>query len=248
MKFTDVVAIVPGRALSFVGCGGKTSVIESVIKELSSSNMPVIHTTTTKIWVPEAADRLILISDNIELLKEKIMKSQKIMITIGKGITEEGKLLGIPQQWIEPLEQAFPNHCLLVEADGCKGRSIKFYGDNEPCVPKGSQTRVILLGLDAFEDRDMYEVAHRPQGFLKNFHGERPTMKERIESLFWPRGLISGAGIHGDTYVFLNKVTDSNLTLAREIAKTILTIGGNQIAGVMIGNTRTAEICREVME
>jgi probable selenium-dependent hydroxylase accessory protein YqeC len=247
VRFIDVITIVPGTVVSFVGCGGKTSVIEVVMKELRDIEIPLIHTTTTKIWLPEAEDRQTLISESLTVLKKEINKAQKKVISIGSGKTEDGKLVGIPDSWVKEICLNFPHYCVLVEADGCKGKSIKLYGDNEPCIPKESHTTVILLGLDAFEDRNINEIVHRPECFLENFETKHPSVEERVRSLFWTKGLVSGARSDGDKYVFLNKVTDEKLLLARAIARKILDVGEEQLTGVMLGDTRAVEICKEVM-
>ena len=247
MRLIDIITIVPGTVVSFVGCGGKTSVIEAVIKELNGIDMPFIHTTTTKIWLPEGEDRQIFISDSLAVVKEEISKGHKQVISIGREKTEDGKLVGIPELWVKEICQSFPQHCLLVEADGCKGKSIKLYGDDEPCIPKESHTTVILLGLDAFEEKNINEVVHRPDYFLQNFNTKHPSLEERVQSLFWTEGLVSGTRSNGDKYVFLNKVTEEKLLLARTIAKKIMDAGEEHLIGVILGDTREVEICREVI-
>ena len=235
-KFIDFFPIKEGQTIAFVGCGGKTSLIEGIITELMERNLPVLHTTTTKIYPPKG--RKIILDSEIKGLIEDIRSAEGPLTTAAYGINAENKLLGFPVEWFDKLKQVFQGYCILVEADGCRGQSIKIYGENEPCLPLGTDTVIILTGIDAFTCRRIKEKSHRYDVFQEFFpHRNVYTLQDRIEVLLHPQGLIMKIPKDMRKVLFLNKVTEATVEQARRIADLLLEKAGDQLDGVLIGNT-----------
>nr|WP_243183293.1 selenium cofactor biosynthesis protein YqeC [Anaerosolibacter carboniphilus] len=223
--------------IAFVGCGGKTSLIEAVIEELKEDLFPIIHTTTTKIFLPETSGEIIISTDfNIHM--NAVKNNMNKVITLGYEINRENKVVGLPQGWVDQINRLQPEACILVEADGCKGKSIKLYETFEPCVPIHTKSIVVVIGIDGFTGGDILEMAHRPEQFMSIFENlTLPSIDERIAALFHKRGLIGGLKGTLDCYVFINKVTQENLATAKEIGYRIQALGDGYLKGIILGNT-----------
>ncbi|WP_068557360.1 selenium cofactor biosynthesis protein YqeC [Thermotalea metallivorans] len=241
-----MIAAGRGSVVVFVGCGGKTSAIEGVLQELICQGIPVIHTTTTKIYLPK--ERPVVVNSEPDGLIEGIERAKGKTVTLGCAVDGEGKLLGIPKEWMEMLHKRFPRHCILIEGDGCKGKSIKVYGEHEPCIPSQADKVVIVVGLDAFLEVPIGKVAHRVEALGKCFENkENPDLEERIAALFHPRGLVKGLDGTGEKYVFINKVTDHQLPVARKIGEEIMLLGKDILHSVILGDTALYPMGKEVI-
>ncbi|WP_273228042.1 selenium cofactor biosynthesis protein YqeC [Geosporobacter ferrireducens] len=222
---------------AFVGCGGKTSLIEGIITEAENFNLPVIHTTTTKIYPPK--ERKFILGSDIQELIEGIKSVGDSLVTAAYAIDSgESKLLGFPVKWFNTLLQEFPGYCMLIEADGCRGQSIKIYRENEPCLPPETDRVVILTGMDAFTCCRIEEKMHRYDLFQRFFPNKKfYTLQDRIDILFHSKGLITKIPKEIKKVLFLNKVTEATLEQARMIADLLLEKAAEQLDGVLIGNT-----------
>ena len=69
-------------------------------------------------------------------------------VCAARGLGEEGKVVGLPVEWVDELWAADWVDHLLVEADGSRGMSLKAFGDQEPQVPPATTIIVQVAGLD----------------------------------------------------------------------------------------------------
>lgn len=237
-KFIDFFPPKVGEVIAFVGCGGKTSLIEGIITEWMDKGLPVLHTTTTKIYPPEG--RKIILGSDLHRLAEDLRKAGDALITAAAAYTleDECKLLGLPIGWFPMLKQVCSDYGIFVEADGCRGQSIKLYDDHEPCLPFEADRIIILTGMDAFTCNRIEEKAHRYPLLQKSFPDiSSYSLQERVEILFHPKGLIGKLPKAISKTLFLNKVTEENLEQAKMIGDLLLEGAGAMLKGVMIGNT-----------
>lgn len=162
--------------ISFVGGGGKTSLIYELGHELSELGKKVIITTTTHIFAPKS--NVVLTGKKHDIIK--LLDSEN-MITVGMlcdekntkfehnqlenrktldGI-EEGslkKLSGLPKEMsVSLIELA---DFVLVEADGSKRLPLKMPAEHEPVILDGSNLVVGVCGTDAV-GKSIKETCHR---------------------------------------------------------------------------------------
>ena len=130
-----------GHYLSFVGAGGKTTLIEYLAADAIRQGKRVAITTTTKIWAKEPyvlwADL-----DNAQARPD--------FVRVGKTVVE-GKLTALQPEEVAGLGSTYD--LVLIEADGSKGKPLKYAAEHEPVIPPFSDRVIVVAGLDALSGR-----------------------------------------------------------------------------------------------
>jgi len=98
-------------------------------------------TTTTKIWVREPY-ALFSHLHNGHALPD--------FMRVGKSV-EQGKLTGLDSHEVAALGSSYD--LVLIEADGSKGKPLKYPADYEPVIPAFSDRVIVVAGLDALSGR-----------------------------------------------------------------------------------------------
>ena len=111
--------------------------MELCARKLLMSGKSVAVTTTTKIYAKKPYR---LINDELGLSKNSSF------IRIGKSLAN-GKLTGLEFDEVERLGKLYD--VVLVEADGAKGKPLKFPASHEPVIPPFSEKIFVICGLDA---------------------------------------------------------------------------------------------------
>jgi len=152
------------KFVTFVGGGGKSSFIELLALSCLSRNKTVVLTTTTKIFAHEP---FLLFDDP----GGKSIHSTSF-VRIGKTV-ENGKLTALALEEVRELGDNFD--VVLIEADGAKGRPLKYPEAYEPVVPSFSDMVLIMAGLDALF-RPFREVVFRHELFCSRTAVEEPRL------------------------------------------------------------------------
>jgi len=181
------------KYLTFVGAGGKTSLIEYIARRLSARGKRVLITTTTKIF---AKKPYILFDDNTDFTQ------LQPLLRVGSTL-KDGKLTSMDFKDIEKLGSAYDT--VLIEADGAKGKPLKFPSSYEPVIPPFSDRIFILGGLDAIYGRVEEKVFRwelfRDATGIGPYH---PVTDEVFIRCFSADGLLKDVDIEKTTVV-LNK-------------------------------------------
>lgn len=130
------------KYITFVGAGGKTSLMEYLAARLVKRGKTVAVTTTTKIWVREP---YVLMNGNHEA-----PEYGKPLMRFGKAV-ENGKLTGVDPDDIEHLGSIYD--VVLIEGDGAKGRPLKYPASHEPVIAPLTERTFVVGGLDALWGR-----------------------------------------------------------------------------------------------
>lgn len=232
--------------ISFVGGGGKTSLIYELGNELSALGKKVIITTTTHMFMPKSNAVLtgkkddiikLLYSENViavgMLCDEKDTKFRhnqlKNVQTLDK-IKEAGlkKISGLPKEMaISLIELA---DFVLVEADGSKRLPLKIPAEHEPVILEGSNLVVGVCGIDAI-GKSIKEICHRSNLVSKflNTDEEHIIKESDIAKI-----LLSDKGqrkdVKCDYKVIVNKVdTRDRLEIAKNISHEFSKLGVDKI-------------------
>lgn len=152
------------KFVTFVGGGGKTTFIELLALSCLARNKTVALTTTTKIFAHEP---FLLFDD----AGGKPIHSTSFA-RIGKTV-ENGKLTALTLEEVRKLGDNFD--VVLIEADGAKGRPLKYPEAYEPVVPPFSDMVFIIAGLDALF-RPFREVVFRHELFCSRTGIEEPRL------------------------------------------------------------------------
>ena len=129
---------------SFVGGGGKSTIIKKISEEIKNS--VIITTTTHKYkWLKE----------NYPNIK------REHIITVGNNCGNN-KL----EMAIEPYVLESITDFILVEADGSRRLPLKVPATNEPVIPRGNKKTVLICGIDALNNR-IIDICHRAEETAK---------------------------------------------------------------------------------
>jgi len=148
--------------ISFVGGGGKTSLIYELGSELSKLGKKVIITTTTHMFMPKSN---VVITGKMDDIINLLYSEN--MITVGMLCDEKfatiehselKKINGLPNEMAASLIKLVD--FVLVEADGSKGLSLKMPDEHEPVIFAGSNLVVGVCGIDAI-GKSIKETCHR---------------------------------------------------------------------------------------
>ena len=128
--------------ISFVGAGGKSSLIDAIAKWGSNQGKKVLMTTTTHIFRPQ--------SEILAMNEKQLQEIWKMGHWAVIGVTEEKqpqKLKMPDSDWMrQAMELA---DLVLIEADGSKRMPCKVPADHEPVLLPESDIVVAVLGLSA---------------------------------------------------------------------------------------------------
>lgn len=195
------------RICSVVGGGGKSSFILKASSFLRRQGVRFIVSTTTKMWLWQVSD----IGDVIaltEIFKSNIAKfgTRGHFCVVGSVTGEKVKGLSIKEACT--LFSLFPEHRILLEADGSKGMPLKGHLKGEPVIPDASGLVVGIIGLDSL-GRAVKEVVFRPEEFARLYNVDLSD-KIGLDLIMWhinhPLGLFKGAPQNAKRLVIFNKL------------------------------------------
>ena len=157
-------ALTDPALVSFIGAGGKTTLMLRLAEELAAAGHKVIITTTTKIYPPDNLP-LALASSFKEAMTElsKPLEKQNIVV-LGSSIEADGKLQGLEPAIVNRIFRELKVFT-LVEADGARGKPLKGYNDYEPLIPSGSDLVFTVIGADALGQKVDEIHIHRVERF-----------------------------------------------------------------------------------
>jgi probable selenium-dependent hydroxylase accessory protein YqeC len=182
IDLTDLIA--DTQYIAFVGSGGKTSLIEYLAGETAKRKKKTAITTTTKIYAREPYVLLTLNRDAHNAADNPIR--------VGKTL-EDDKLTAVTFDDIYELGKTFDT--VLIEADGAKGKPLKYPAPYEPVIPPLSGIVFVLAGLDSLfgqikETVFRWDILKKIKGLTGN-----ETISPELFSLFFTdKVLLKGVG------------------------------------------------------
>lgn len=232
--------------ISFVGGGGKTSLIYELGNELSKLGKKVIITTTTHMFMP--SNNVVLTGKREDIIK--LLYSEN-MITVGRlddeknvkiernqlknentfgNIEEESlmKISGLPERMATSLIELAD--FVLVEADGAKRLPLKIPASYEPVILKGSNIVVGVCGIDAI-GKSIKETCHRANLVSKFLNADEEHI---INESDIAKILLSDKGqrknVSCDYKVIINKVDNKErFEIGKNISDEFSELGANEL-------------------
>ena len=217
--------------VSFVGAGGKSSLIDAIAKWSSSQGKKVLVTTTTHIFRPQDE----FLAMNEKQLQEIWAAGHWAVI----GATEEKDQQKLKMPELDWMRQAMElSDLVLIEADGSKRLPCKVPDDHEPVLLPESDIVVAVLGLSAL-GRSLKECCFRlekAKKLLSTDENHLLTEKDMAAILLSDQGLRKDVGDRRYIAV-LNQCDDSTV---RESAE--------QIGEMLINSTgQNSETIEEIV-
>lgn len=202
--------------MSFVGAGGKTSLLLRLAGEVVASGRPVLVTTTTHLADPrgneDAGFARVLLRGELEGAASTAAAlpapEPGVTLLVSRARGEDGKLKGIDPSHVARLAAVWP--LVLVEADGAKRLPIKAPAAHEPVVPVGTGLTAGVVGLDVLGWPMDGRTVHRPERFaaVTGCAPGAPIGWDHLVALArHPEGLFKGA--RGRRVVLLNKADEA---------------------------------------
>lgn len=200
--------------VSFVGGGGKTSLMFHLARHLARSGKKVLTTTTTKIFVPtpDQSQKLLLHAEPDAILRQ----AQHCIdtaghITAAMHLYDADKLKGFAPEAIRRFEESGLFDWILVEADGSARRPLKAPAAHEPVVPPNTNHLVAVAGLEVLGAPLSEELVFRSaqaSEVMGLTEGETITACTLASLFAHPLGAFKGAPPSARRCIFLNKADD----------------------------------------
>ena len=211
-RISELLDITTGCAISVVGCGGKTSLIE-LIANLNSSKK-VLVSPTTKTFPMTSDD--VMLCDTLEKCKNH--KPQSGIQCLGQHNERNGKLEALPEQMLNKLVPLYD--IVLMEADGSRWLPCKGWLDYEPVINKLSTHTLGVVTMNALGKPATEEIVHHLLEFLSlTGLNENEIITEQVlnDMVNLPGGMFKRSA--GHRYLLVNQVEDEVTT---RIAETFL--------------------------
>lgn len=176
------LSLLKHRVISFVGAGGKTTLLYALAHELAGLGNRVIVTTTTHMERPE--NHFCEWSGDIKLNKGEVC-------TIGK-CCEGGKIAGIPRIRHDMLLE-YADY-VLIEADGSRKKPLKVPAEHEPVLGEETDFVIGVLGFPSV-GKKIADVSHRAAdvaAFLHKEENQTVTVEDLAKISFSSAGLLKG--------------------------------------------------------
>ena len=151
MTLAEAFSIGEREVISLVGAGGKTTLLYALGRELSALRYGVILTTTTKIFEPEPSPFFLqFLSPELSAVKKWVAEHlhRHQCLLLARGRLPNGKLEGIPPEWVDELFSLDGVSAIVNEADGAAGRPLKAPREGEPVIPDNTTLLVPVMGIE----------------------------------------------------------------------------------------------------
>ena len=143
---TEALGVGAGDVISLAGAGGKTTILYGLVTELRRRGVTVIATTTTHTQAqdsPTTAPPIVFTSEEENWLQSVRARLDRYgAVTVVSARKREDKLKGLQPEDIDPLRGMAD--CVIIEADGARGRSLKAPASHEPVVPEWSTATIVV--------------------------------------------------------------------------------------------------------
>lgn len=228
----EALSVVSGDVISLAGAGGKTTILYGLVTELRRRGVTVVATTTTHTQAPESpttAPPIVFASEEDNWLQSVRARIDRYgAVTVMAARKREDKLKGLQPDDIDPLRGMAD--CVVIEADGARGRSLKAPASHEPVVPDWSTVTVVVAGLDVLGRPLDEESVHRLK-IVTELTGARvgSPIVEEVVALAIVRGYFPAIPRGSRRVVFLNKVDDARLKQAERVGELLLDAGAPEV-------------------
>ena len=248
MKLEQAFDLNRGDVVSFIGAGGKTSLLVSLGYELAEAGWRVLATTTTHLteeqwgFFPGA-----LKADADAALISQALTDRQFVLLFDE--VRAGRVYGPPLAWTKQLLDRVDSDILLVEADDAQGLPFKAPRPGEPRIPAETSLVVSVASLAALGTPLDADHVYNPgamiekYGFVENSPVKSPWLAQvlRDEELGL-HGVPAGARV----LIYLNQTPEKGYARGRARLIARLSLQSKRISAVALGSARGAEPVHEV--
>jgi probable selenium-dependent hydroxylase accessory protein YqeC len=177
---------------------------------------------------------------------EHLHRHQSLLLA--RGRLPNGKLEGIPPEWVEELFALDGVTIIVTEADGAAGRPLKAPRDGEPVIPDNTTLLVPVMGIDGMGRRLDEETVFRSAiaARLLNLPMESMVTEEVIARLMME--LIKRGPAGARVVPLINKVDiPGGREKAEKLALHILSLNPPGIRRVVLGQLQQMSAVTEMV-
>lgn len=220
-----------GETAALIGAGGKTTTLFWLAQELRERGLKVLVTTTTKIFKPVKphVDRLFIAGDVEAFLAESARISAPVIIGLGYGVDNNGKLIGLPSSWLATLERSGQFDAILIEADGAASRLFKVPSETEPVVPATCSLAVWIMAIKVLGKPLEPAWVHRSERVITLLNaapGITITEESVLQLVQHPEGCFKGIPPTSRRVALVNQADSAEeIDRARSLGKNLLRLG-----------------------
>ncbi len=229
---TETLRIGKGDVVSIVGAGGKTTILYGIASELRHHGMTVIATTTTNMQTPRHTTTMPPLvyaeeeQDWMATVRKRV--DQYGSATVVGEQEREDKLRGLRPEQIGLLRDLAD--CVVLEADGARGRSFKAPAAYEPVIPDVTTLTIVMVGLDVLGMPLEDSIVHRLEQVVV-LTGATPgsPINEEVVAQALAMGYLDRVPEQSRCVFFLNKADDSRLKPAEKLGRLLLSSGASEV-------------------
>ncbi len=228
----DAFEVRADEVVSLVGAGGKTTTLWGLVTKLRRMGLSVVATTTTNMQTPDSpttAPPMVFASEEDNWLQSVRTRLDRYgAVTVVRARKRQDKLKGLEPEDIDPLRGMAD--CVIIEADGARGRSLKAPAPHEPAVPEWTTSTIIMAGIDVLGRRLDEDSVHRLE-IVQELSGASKGSRivEEVIALALVRGYFPAIPKTSRKIVFLNKVDDARLKQAERVGELLLSAGAPEV-------------------
>ncbi len=204
----DAFSLASRELIALVGGGGKSGLMQALAREMRSSGLKAVASTTTKVRPAEAeAIGDVVFCDHDSVLLERLPAGLAGLFIGGRGV-EGGKIGGVEPGTVDSLFSNCRLDYLIVEADGAAGRPLKSPASHEPVIPSLTTLVVAVMGLEALGNpvcgKSVFRM-DRLEAVTGLKEGEIITPESVVRLFSSPSGLFKDCPAGARKVVLLNK-------------------------------------------
>jgi probable selenium-dependent hydroxylase accessory protein YqeC len=137
-----------GHVLSFMGSGGKTTLMQEVAGVYATQGIGTVLTTTTRSEVLADLEAL-----TWEQLRAATPDTVPAPVFIHAGQGADGKWRGLTAAQVDALGGLLPERVVLAEVDGAAKHPLKLHRQDEPVWPERTSLAFVVMGVGAVGGR-----------------------------------------------------------------------------------------------
>lgn len=193
------------KLISFIGAGGKSTLIQNIASKLRKDKKVLISSTIDIKRIPE--DRIDLIDYDFKEDYNLCKTYENGIYVISEGLTNDNKLKGLKLDTITNLSNCFD--ISLIECDYTTGRNLKAWREDEPTIPSGTDLLIYILDVSMIGKKINVENIHNVDVFC-DLTGKkiRSTIEtdDIVKLILSKEDSFESLGIR--RLLFINKVED----------------------------------------
>lgn len=203
--FKNIIDKYNPKVISFVGCGGKSTLI-SKLSQIYRKEKKLLYTFT--IDVKRVSESLVdLIDYDFKEDYDLCRTYENGIYVISSGITMDNKLRSLPLKSISSLVGCFD--LSLVECDLTMDRNLKAWRSNEPIIPDETDMYVSIIDITAIGKKVNVENIHNVDLFCDltgKKIGDKVDLNDIITLVDNKDSMFKNS--KGTKVLFINKVED----------------------------------------